>query len=92
MTSCLPRFLTYGIELLLSFSHYYYVGSTQDLDSRLERHNQGRSRYTKAKGPWELIYWEDYPDRGSAVKRESEIKRHKRRGHIERLVESQGSG
>jgi putative endonuclease len=29
----------------------YYIGSTQDLDARLERHNQGRSKYTKAKGP-----------------------------------------
>ncbi|MFO7601004.1 MAG: GIY-YIG nuclease family protein [Candidatus Desulfacyla sp.] len=26
----------------------YYVGSTQDLNSRLDRHNQGRSKYTKA--------------------------------------------
>jgi len=29
----------------------YYVGSTQDLDSRLERHNQGRVAYTKPKRP-----------------------------------------
>ena len=34
----------------------YYVGSTQDLDARIERHNQGRSNYTKAKCPWELVY------------------------------------
>ncbi|MCF8119871.1 MAG: GIY-YIG nuclease family protein [Deltaproteobacteria bacterium] len=32
----------------------YYVGSTQDLESRLERHNQGRSKYTKGKGPWKI--------------------------------------
>ena len=29
----------------------YYVGSTRDLTERLERHNQGRSTYTKAKRP-----------------------------------------
>ena len=25
----------------------FYVGSTQDIDMRLERHNSGGSRYTK---------------------------------------------
>ncbi|MBW2204516.1 MAG: GIY-YIG nuclease family protein [Deltaproteobacteria bacterium] len=41
----------------------YYVGSTQDLNERLDRHNQGRSKYTKSKRPWQLIYHEEYPDR-----------------------------
>ena len=27
----------------------YYIGSTQDLDERLKRHNEGRSKYTKTK-------------------------------------------
>ena len=64
----------------------YYVGSTQDLHPRLERHNEGRSKYTKAKRPWELVYTEEFPDRSSAVKRESEIKGRKRRAFIEELV------
>ena len=64
----------------------YYVGSTQDLSERIERHNQGRSKYTKAKRPWELMYFEEYPDRSSAVKRENQIKRQKRKGFIEKLV------
>ena len=64
----------------------YYVGSTQDLKDRLERHNQGRTKYTKTKRPWELVYYEKYPNRSSAVKREQEIKRHKRKAFIEALV------
>ena len=64
----------------------YYVGSTQDLDSRLERHNQGRSKYTKANRPWQLIYYEEFADRSSAVKRENEIKSKKRRAFIEKLI------
>jgi putative endonuclease len=64
----------------------YYVGSTQDLDSRLERHNQGRVNYTKPKRPWKLIYSEEHPDRTSAAKREYEIKRHKSREFIEELI------
>jgi putative endonuclease len=64
----------------------YYVGSTQDLSERLQRHNEGRSKYTKAKRPWDLIYFEEYPDRSSAVRREDEIKSRKSRNFIETLV------
>ena len=64
----------------------YYVGSTQDLDERLQRHNQGRSKYTKAKRPWKLVYSEQHPDRASAVKRENQIKRRKDRNYIAVLV------
>ncbi len=64
----------------------YYIGSTQNLQERLERHNQGRTKYTKAKRPWELVYSEEYSNRSSAVKREQEIKSYKRKAYIERLV------
>jgi putative endonuclease len=64
----------------------YYVGSTQDLDSRLRRHNQGRSKYTKAKIPWELLYYEEFTERSLAVRRVNEIKGRKRRAFIEDLV------
>jgi putative endonuclease len=64
----------------------YYIGSTQDLSSRLERHNQGRSKYTKAKRPWKLIYSEEYPDRSSAMKREQEIKNRRSKTYIESFV------
>ena len=64
----------------------YYVGSTQNLEERIERHNQGRSKFTKVKRPWKLVYHEEFADRSSAMKRESEIKRHKRIAFIENLV------
>ncbi|MCG6980003.1 MAG: GIY-YIG nuclease family protein [Deltaproteobacteria bacterium] len=64
----------------------YYIGHTQDLDSRLERHNQGRVTYTKSKRPWELAYLEKYPDRSSAMAREEEIKKRKSKDFIHCLV------
>jgi len=64
----------------------YYVGSTNDLDDRIQRHNQGRSKYTRVKRPWKVVYHEEFSDRSSAAKRESEIKRHKRITFIEKLV------
>jgi putative endonuclease len=64
----------------------YYIGSTQDLQSRLERHNQGRVKYTRPRRLWRLVYSEEHPDRSSAVKRENEIKAKKRKTFIESLV------
>ena len=66
----------------------YYVGSTQDLDARVKRHNQGRSKYTKARRPWKLIYYEEYPNRLTATKREKEIKSRKSKQYIESLVKT----
>jgi len=66
----------------------YYVGSTQDLTERLERHNQGRSKYTKSKRPWKLVYREELPDRSNAVRRERQIKNHKNKTYIESLVKT----
>jgi putative endonuclease len=66
----------------------YYVGSTNNLNDRIERHNQGRVSYTRLHRPWKLIYSEEHPDRSSAAMRETEIKAHKRRGFIEALIKN----
>ncbi|MBN1830979.1 MAG: GIY-YIG nuclease family protein [Deltaproteobacteria bacterium] len=65
----------------------YYIGSTNNLEDRVERHNEGCSQYTKGKTPRKLVYSEEYPDRPSALRRENEIKRRKSRKYIEKLVE-----
>jgi len=79
--------MPYCVYILQSeFDNSFYIGSTRDVDERLERHNAGRSRYTRAKRPWKLVYKEDCPDRSSAIKRESEIKNKKKRAVIESLV------
>ena len=64
----------------------YYVGSTNNLEDRIERHNEGRVAYTKPKRPWKLVYSEEHPDRSSAAKSEYKIKAHKRRSFIETLI------
>ena len=69
----------------------YYVGSTQDLSQRLRRHNEGRSKYTKAKRPWEMVYSEELQDRSSAIQRELEIKNRKSKAYIETLVRTSRS-
>lgn len=54
----------------------YYTGWTTDLGRRLVAHNAGRGgRYTRARRPVKLIYWEECPDRRSAQRRELALKR-----------------
>ena len=66
----------------------YYVGSTNNLKDRIERHNQGRVSYTKPRRPWKLVYSEEYPDRSGAAKKEYEIKKHKSKEFIEALIKN----
>ncbi|MCK4781928.1 GIY-YIG nuclease family protein [Candidatus Parcubacteria bacterium] len=66
----------------------YYIGYTKNIKERLERHNEGRSRFTKNKGEWILVYQERYNSRGEAIKREKYIKSQKSRKFIESLIYS----
>jgi putative endonuclease len=63
----------------------YYIGSTADLRERLQRHNQGRSRYTKTGIPWKIVYTEKFDTRSHAVKRKRQIKNRKSKAYIEAL-------
>ena len=64
----------------------YYVGQTQDIDSRLTYHNANYSKSLKNRGPWQLVYREEYATRADAVRRKRQIKRWKDRDMIDRLV------
>ncbi|MBI1863755.1 GIY-YIG nuclease family protein [Candidatus Woesebacteria bacterium] len=37
----------------------HYIGSTCNLEKRLLRHNKGGSKYTRNKGPYEIVYSEN---------------------------------
>ena len=55
-----------------------YIGQTANLEERLQKHNNnkvGKLIYThKQKGPWKLIYSEQYNTRSDAMKRERFLK------------------
>lgn len=53
-----------------------YTGITNDLRRRLESHARGTaSAYTRSRRPLLLVYREEQPDRGSALKREAALRR-----------------
>ena len=64
----------------------FYIGSTQDLTKRLIRHNKGYSRYTKNKGPFKLVYKEDFQTLSQTRKRELYLKSLKSRVAILKLI------
>ncbi len=52
-----------------------YTGWTNDLKKRLEAHNAGTaSKYTRARRPVTLVYYEEFLTREAAMKREYAIK------------------
>ncbi|MEE9162462.1 MAG: GIY-YIG nuclease family protein, partial [Candidatus Neomarinimicrobiota bacterium] len=60
--------MDYTVYILENPEGRIYIGQTNNLQDRLRRHNEGRSRYTRSNGPWQLVYSEVHPTRGHAVK------------------------
>lgn len=52
-----------------------YTGITNNLKARISKHNQGIAcRYTSRRGPVKLVYFEKFPNKSKARKREIQIK------------------
>ena len=77
-------FYTYILQSLKS--ERYYIGHTQDLESRLERHQSGKVTATKNKGPWKVVYTEKFESKVEANRKELEIKSKKSRIYIQKLI------
>ena len=54
---------------------WIYSGSTKDLRTRFNEHNNGKVKSTKFYKPFELLYYEAYKTYHLARKREVEIKK-----------------
>ncbi len=52
-----------------------YTGITDDVEKRLAVHRSGKgAKYTRGRGPLELVYTEPQPDKSAALRRERAIK------------------
>lgn len=53
-----------------------YTGWTNDITHRLKMHNEGKgTKYTRGRGPVELVYLEEFETKQEAMSREAKIKR-----------------
>ena len=64
----------------------FYTGIARDAEKRLEMHRSGKgAKYTRGRGPLQIVYRERCPDHGTALRREYAIKQLSR-DEKERLI------
>lgn len=65
-----------------------YTGWTNNLEKRVACHNAGKgAKYTKTRLPVELAYFEEFPTKEEAMRREYEIKQMGRKRKLELIKE-----
>ncbi len=64
----------------------YYVGSTIDLDKRLEMHNSGLVSATKNMRPLAIVAFVECEDITEAKSSEYRLKKYKRRDILEKVI------
>jgi putative endonuclease len=55
------------------------VGGAADLQNRINLHNQGKVKSTKAYRPWKLLEYREFGSRSEAVKQEKFLKNHQQK-------------
>jgi predicted GIY-YIG superfamily endonuclease len=66
----------FSVYILRCADGSLYVGSTNDVPARLQRHQEGGApMWTAARCPVDLVFVEDHDDLRSAVARERQLKR-----------------
>lgn len=67
--------MSYYVYMLRCADGTLYTGYTDDPQRREQVHNSGKgAKYTRARLPVELVYWEECPDKSAALRREYAIK------------------
>jgi putative endonuclease len=69
--------MTFFVYILECADKSLYVGCTNNIERRLEQHNNSKwgAHYTKIRRPVTLKYSENFPTHKEARRRESEIKK-----------------
>ncbi|MGG1657878.1 GIY-YIG nuclease family protein [Brevibacillus sp. NRS-1366] len=84
----IPSHKSHFVYILSCTDNSLYTGYTTELLRRIREHNEGKgAKYTRGRGPVQLVYWEEGPDRSWALKREDGIKR-LTRSKKEQLIET----
>lgn len=66
-----------------------YTGWTNNLDKRVKTHSEGKGgKYTRARLPVKLVYFEEYDDKILAQKREYRIKQLTRKQKLKLIASS----
>lgn len=64
----------------------YYIGSTSDINRRLNQHKSGYTRTTKVLGTYDLVYTEEFNNITEAREREKKLKSYKSKKYLKWLI------
>ena len=68
--------ISWYVYMLLCGDGTLYTGITDNVEKRLAAHRAGKgAKYTRGRGPLELVYTEEVPDKPAALRRELQIKK-----------------
>ena len=80
--------MAYWLYILRCGDGTLYTGTTDDVERRLKAHREGKgAKYTRGRGPLEVVYREALSDKSAALKREWAVKRLSREEKL-RLIEN----
>jgi putative endonuclease len=65
----------------------YYIGSCENIESRLKKHLANHKGFTAKAKDWRLVYDERFPEKTLALRRERQLKNWKNKRRIEQLIE-----
>lgn len=64
----------YTVYILELADGHHYTGCTSDLADRLERHQNGKEKFTRSKNPLRLVWYYSFPDKYMAFQFETYLK------------------
>jgi len=62
----------------------WYYGYSENPEKRLDYHNDGKSKYTRSKLPWKLIFYKSFDTKTEALKFERYLKNTRNKEYIKR--------
>ena len=80
--------MPYFVYILKCSDDTLYCGITTDIERRIAEHNDSElgAKYTRGRGPFELVYSANFTDRSSASKEEYRIKKLSRMQKIKLII------
>ncbi len=85
-----PFFMSHYLYIIRSkATGKYYIGESENPETRLKYHNREGKGYTQRFRPWALVYQCEFGTRKEVLRAEKKVKSWKNRRMIERLVQGE---
>ena len=69
--------MSYRVYVIRNCQGKFYIGLSENLYRRINQHNAGESKWTRGKGPWDLLWQSEDMNLSAARKLERLLKKQK---------------